>query len=171
MIVIGTTPGRENWLHDCLKSIDKPVLILSAFNYELGKIKWCANHLNTNFLFLQDSTIIKNSNWMDDLLNKQMSIALFNDPYIYGTYMGVYEIEVLKQIEIPQPSTKAEAVHFEIAWTKKYVEKAKRVEVAFPEISDAKAKQGYHQGRLNLILENEYLIKYKGDWGQKPLVD
>jgi hypothetical protein len=172
MIVVGTTPGREHWLKDCIQSIHKELLILSDYRYELGKIKWCAEHLTNNFLFLQDSVILKETFWIDKLFAKNKSIALFNDPAIYGTYMGIYEPLILKTMDIPIPKNKAEAVHFEIEWTKKYAEKAQNVEIAFPDVTDAKStKKELRYGRLNLVLENEYLIKYKGNWGQKPLLD
>jgi hypothetical protein len=38
MIVVGTTPGRENWLKQCLESIQRPVLVLYDHTFELGKI-------------------------------------------------------------------------------------------------------------------------------------
>ena len=139
MIVVGTTPGREHWLKDCIQSIDKELLILSDYRYELGKIKWCAEHLTNNFLFLQDSVILKQTLWIDKLFAKNKSIALFNDPAIYGTYMGIYEPLILKTMDIPIPQNKAEAVYFEIEWTKKYAEKAQNVEIAFPDVSDSKS--------------------------------
>jgi len=38
----------------------------------------------------------------------------------------------------------------------------------FPELSDANAtRKEMKFGRENLVLENDYLIKYKGDWGQR----
>ena len=35
----------------------------------------------------------------------------------------------------------------------------------FPEFTDHNAKGvEQHHGRINLVLENDYLIKYKGTW-------
>jgi hypothetical protein len=35
----------------------------------------------------------------------------------------------------------------------------------FPELTDGNAKgTEEHHGRINLVLENNYLIKYKGTW-------
>jgi hypothetical protein len=86
--------------------------------------------------------------------------------------MGIYDPKVLRQIDVPIPKSKAEAIEFELSWTKKYVDQVGSVEVLFPELKDANA-QGIEMrhGRENLILENEYLIKYKGNWGQKPALD
>ena len=55
MIVIATTPGREQWLQQCLASIKHPVLVLSDFTFELGKINWIFNNTKIErFMFLQD---------------------------------------------------------------------------------------------------------------------
>ena len=61
MIVVATTPGRENWLKQCLESIERPVMVLSDFTFELGKIKWVFENTKIQrFMFLQDSVVIKN---------------------------------------------------------------------------------------------------------------
>lgn len=172
MIVIGTSPGREHWLADCLKSLQKPCLIIRDSNYELGKIKWCQENLNNPFFFFQDSIIFKSTKWIEEALERNQSISLNSDPDLYGTYMGVYDPKILSQIEIPIPKSKAEAVELELTWTKKYVMKAGEVSVLFPDFKDSNAKRKeFRHGRENLVLENDHLIKYKGDWGQKPILD
>ena len=172
MIIIATTPGRENWLAQCLASITKPVLVLSDFTFELGKINWIFNRTNVErFLFLQDSVVIKDEK-LFELLYERASIALTNDPNVYGMYMGVYEREHLVKIDIPIPKSKREAIEFEMSWTAKYCQVAKNVRVAFPDLTDRNAKKKEIVfGRENLVLENEYLIKYKGNWGQISTLD
>lgn len=172
MIVIGSTPNRENWVKDCLNSLRLPCLILTDFTYELGKIAWCAKNVGQNFFFFQDSIIFKSTNWILELLEKNKSVALTSDPVPYGTYMGIYEIDVLRRIEIPIPKSKAEAIEYELNWTASYIREAGSYEIAFPDFTDAKAtRKEFRYGRENLVLENEYLIKYKGNWGQKPALD
>lgn len=167
MIVVATTPGRENWLAQCLASITQPVLVLSDFTFELGKINWIFNKTNVErFLFLQDSVVIKNEK-LFELLYERASIALTNDPNVYGMYMGVYEREHLAKIDIPIPESKREAIEFEMSWTAKYCQAAKNVRIAFPDLTDRNAtKKEIVFGRENLVLENDFLIKYKGNWGQ-----
>ena len=90
-----------------------------------------------------------------------------NDPSVYGMYMGVYEREHLAKIDIPMPESKREAIEFEMSWTAKYCQAAKNVRVAFPDLTDRNAtKKEIVFGRENLVLENDFLIKYKGNWGQ-----
>jgi hypothetical protein len=169
MIVIATTPGREQWLQQCLASIEQPVLVLSDFTFELGKIKWIFNNTKIErFMFLQDSVVIKNQNLFDLLLKDKGSIALTNDPCMYGMYLGVYERHILEKIEIPIPKTKAESIAYELSWTDNYCKVARNVRLAFTDFSDSRStRKQVLFGRENLVLENDFLIKYKGNWGQQ----
>jgi hypothetical protein len=172
LIVIGSSPGREHWLKDCINSLRLPCLTISDSKYELSKIAWCAKHLGKKFFFFQDSVVFKSTRWISELLEKDKSIALTSDPVPYGTYMGIYDPEILRRIEIPIPNSKQEAIDYELTWTETYIKEAKDYEIAFPDFSDAKAKKKvFKHGRENLVLENDYLIKYKGNWGQKPALD
>lgn len=171
MIIIATTPSRENWLADCVRSINRPVIILSDFNYELGKLIWCANNLDEPFLFLQDSIELKSTDWIDDILSLNKSVALTDDPSPYGMYMGVYDPSILKLTSLPQPKSKAEAIKFEVEWTREYAQLTNPV-IYFPELRDSNAKRTIDRyGKTCLVLENDYLIKYKSNWGQKPALD
>ena len=169
MIVIATTPGREQWLQQCLASIKHPVLVLSDFTFELGKINWIFNNTKIDrFMFLQDSVVIKNQSLFDLLLKDKGSISLTNDPCMYGMYLGVYERQILEKIEIPVPKTKAESIAYELSWTDNYCKAARNVRLAFTDFSDSRSKRKQVLfGRENLVLENDFLIKYKGNWGQQ----
>ena len=168
MIVIATTPGRQDWLKQCLNSISKPVLVLSDFTFELGKINWIFNNTKIDrFMFLQDSIIIKDEKIFELLYEDKGSIALTNDPCMYGMYMGVYERHVLEKVDIPIPKSKAESIQYELTWTDAYCKAARNVRLAFTDLTDSRAKRKeVIFGRENLVLENDFLIKYKGNWGQ-----
>lgn len=168
MIVIATTPGRQDWLKQCLNSISKPVLVLSDFTFELGKINWIFNNTKIDrFMFLQDSIIIKDEKIFELLYEDKGSIALTNDPCMYGMYMGIYERQVLEKIDIPIPKSKAESIQYELTWTETYCKAARNVRLAFTDLTDSRAKRKeVIFGRENLVLENDFLIKYKGNWGQ-----
>jgi len=172
MIVVATTPGREHWVNDCLKSLNKACLVISDFGYELGKIKWCANNLKTPFFFFQDSVVFKNTDWIDDLLARNKSIALTNDPDIYGMYMGIYIPEILQKCKFPEVTNKADAIRYEIEWTKHYVNQAIDVDIAFSDLRDSSStKKVIRHGKQCLVLENKHIIKFKSNWGQKPALD
>lgn len=168
MIVIATTPGRQDWLKQCLNSISKPVLVLSDFTFELGKINWIFNNTKIDrFMFLQDSIIIKDEKIFELLYEDKGSIALTNDPCMYGMYMGIYERHVLEKVDIPIPKSKAESIQYELTWTEAYCKAARNVRLAFTDLTDSRAKRKeVIFGRENLVLENDFLIKYKGNWGQ-----
>lgn len=168
MIVIATTPGRQDWLKQCLNSISKPVLVLSDFTFELGKINWIFNNTKIDrFMFLQDSIIIKDERIFELLYEDKGSIALTNDPCMYGMYMGIYERHVLEKVDIPIPKSKAESIQYELTWTEAYCKAARNVRLAFTDLTDSRAKRKeVIFGRENLVLENDFLIKYKGNWGQ-----
>jgi len=62
-------------------------------------------------------------------------------------------------------SDKRDAIRHEIDWHKRYVEVAGNPQVLFPELTDANStRQEERHGRTNLVLENDYLVKYKGTW-------
>ena len=70
--VVCTTPKREMWLKDCLKSIgDRPIMVLSDYSYEVGKLDFLVKHTKLErFLLLQDSVVFKDADKFYDLLSK-----------------------------------------------------------------------------------------------------
>ena len=93
------------------------------------------------------------------------SVALTDDPYYYGCYAGVYERWVIDKIGIPVMADKADAIRNEIAWHELYFKTVGELTVLFPELRDSNAtRQVELYGRTNLVLENDYIVKYKGTW-------
>jgi hypothetical protein len=120
------------------------------------------------FLFMQDSMVIKKPEFFEMIDEYDSSLSINKDPSFYGCYMGIYERKILDQIEIPTIAKKSESIRNEIDWNFQYVSKLDVIPVLFPEFSDANAtRKEIKFGRENLVLENDYLIKYKGDWGQR----
>jgi len=166
LVVIGSAPGREDWLKDCSASINREHLAVVNTGFELAKIDWVIKNTNCDrFLFLQDSWIIKSAEFWEQLEMHSGSIALSRDPYFYGCYAGVYERSIIERIGIPAITEKRQAIHFEIAWHQEYVKVSGEPYVLFPELTDANAKRQVEKyGRINLVLENDYIAKYKGTW-------
>jgi hypothetical protein len=125
---------------------------------------------NTNadrFLFLQDSWKIKDDRFWSLLDELSGSIAITSDPYLFGCYAGVYERKVIDQIGVPIMTDKADSIRHEITWHELYAKAADKVNVLFPELTDSNATEQLELlGRTNLVLENDYIIKYKGTWYQ-----
>lgn len=167
--VVCTTPQREMWLKDCLESIgDRPIMVLSDFSYEVGKLDFLVKHTKLErFLLLQDSVVFKDADKFYDLLSKyQGSVSLNKCPTFYGSYMGVYERRILEQLQIPVANTKKDQVVFECTFSDAYVSLVGgAVPVMYPELDDAH-NTGFvkRYGRENMVLENDVMIKYKGTW-------
>jgi hypothetical protein len=165
-IVIATTPGRENWLTQCLGSLgDKTAIVLSDYSFELGKIKWVYdNTCLDRWLLLQDSVVVKDHRFFDLLEEYPHSVAVSNCPTVFGMYLGVYSRDTLSAVGIPKVNSKEEAIHYEVAWSNKYCS-VENVPVLFTDFADGNSKGfRYVFGRNNMVIENEYLIKYKGNW-------
>lgn len=166
LVVIGSAPDRQEWLADCSASIKRDHIAVVSFGFELAKIGWVMDNTNADrFLFLQDSWVIKNKTFWDLLDDTSGSVALTADPYFFGCYAGVYERSVIDQIGVPIITTKREAIDNEIAWHQDYVKVAGEPSVLFPDLKDSNAtRQVEKHGRANLVLENDYIAKYKGTW-------
>jgi hypothetical protein len=168
MIVIGTSPGREEWANDCAKSLDRPYLIVSSYGYELGKIKWIYDNTNIDrFVFLQDSVVITDPTIFDRVKETSGSICFHHEARHMSCYLGVYERKILDKIKIPVIMTKQEAVENESQWINNYLNAVDDIKCF-----DTDGYFGnieFRHGRENLIYTNHFLIKYRGDWGQKPI--
>lgn len=171
LIVIGSSPDRAEWLEISSGSIGREHLIVSNWGYELNKIRWVIeNTAAARFLFLQDSWEVKSPEFFTILEGTTGSVALTSDPYYFGCFAGVYERAVIEKIGIPDIKTKLDAVLAERWWHEAYVRVAGAPTVLFPELTDDRATEiRVFNGRENLILENEYVIKYKGTWREEQL--
>jgi hypothetical protein len=166
LVVIGSSPDRQKWLADCSGSIKRDHIAVVNTGYELGKIRWVMENTTAQrFLFLQDSWQIKDERFWQLLDGLSGSVAITADPYFFGCYAGVYERSVIEQIGVPVMADKRDAILHEIKWHKSYVEVAGEPTVLFPDLTDSKALgQIELHARTNLVLENDYLVKYKGTW-------
>ena len=166
LIAIGTNPDRAHWAHDSSASIGREHIVVSNYGYELAKLGWLMTHTTADrFLFLQDSWVVKTPDFFDLLTEHTGSLALLSDPYYFGCYAGIYERKVIEEIGVPTISLKFDAVQAERSWHESYVQISGEPPVLFPELRDDTATEvRHHHGRDNLILENDYIIKYKGTW-------
>jgi len=167
LIVVATSPGREEWAKDCSESIKRPHMVLSIYGYELGKIKWLYENTNLDrFAILQDSVVITNPDIFDKIWDTPGSICLHHEARHMSCYLGVYERKVLDKIDIPVINTKDASVFNESAWITNYLQAADET-VCFDTDGSFGAIEPRH-GRDNLIYSNSFLIKYRGNWGQLP---
>lgn len=166
LTVIGSSPDRTGWLADCSASIQREHIVVSGWGFELAKIRWVMENTTAErFLFLQDSWVIKSEGFWDLLGQFEGSVALTRDPYFFGCYAGVYERSVVDRIGTPVVKDKQDSILLEIDWHRRYVEASVEPTVLFPELTDKNAAGiVVKHGRENLVLENEFVRKFKGTW-------
>lgn len=133
--------------------------------YELGKIRWIYDHTDIDqFLFLQDSVVVKDMLWIDDIFSHDESVSLSHKHFFM--YMGKYTRKDLAKVDFPEVRTKSKAVRYEDEWTSKYAPDCPSL---WPLYDTDVFEQ--RNGRLNMVLENEHIVKYKGTWHPSMIID
>lgn len=169
-VVVSTGAGRGGWVADCLDSIHRPNVTVckSQTGGELGAIRMI--HEGTRWprwLLLQDSCVVKNQELFDLVDAAAGPLLIAPRPCMY---LAVYERSVLDEIGIPDVPAGADrrfAIAHETTWLDQYAA-ATSAPVLFPEFTDDNAiRVEQRHGRVNLVLENNHLIKYKGTWQAK----
>lgn len=167
-VVISTGPDRGHWVRDALDSISLPDVTVckSQTGGELGAIRMIYHGTRwPRWLMLHDSCVVKDQGLFDLVNDVNGPLLIAPRPCMY---LAVYERSILDRTgipDLPAGTNRALAIAAEVAWMDRYVATAGSVPVLFPEFTDANATriEGRY-GRTNLVLENEYLIKYKGTW-------
>lgn len=170
-IVIATTPGREEWLANLLKSFgdyrDYKIMIISDHSYELGKIKFVMEHTDIDeFVLLHDSCEIKDTGVFALMFNNKYSVAFSRDFFMY---MGKYQRWYLKLMDIPYVVTKRQSVEQERTFNEQYA-LITPYEILEPQLID---KYVFEEkfGRTNMVVENKWIKKYKGTWDPAMIKD
>lgn len=172
-IVIGTYHGREDWLADCLQSLagyETYPVISVAIPWELNVIKWCYQWTNLDeFLFLQDTVVLKDLRWLDYVMGDSSGdVSLCHK--LYFMYLGKYRRQTINAMYAPVwpvVNNKRDAVTYEGEWTNRYVE-AGEVVTSLWDLDDTEHYVERH-GRLNKVIENDHIIKYKGTWSPEMI--
>jgi hypothetical protein len=177
-IVIGTTPSSYQWLQQCLESLkdykDYPIVILSDYNFELGKIRWMYENTHMDeFLFLPDTVIIRKPEIFKKVFDeyKGHSVTFRSNG---NCYMVKYRREILDKMKIPIAHNKDESIFHENYFNKTYLS-LDDTKVLFPNLVDILVEENTEQkfGGKELKMENEYFCKWKGIWDvtqYRPLV-
>ena len=82
--------------------------------------------------------------------------------------MGKYRKEILEKTGFPTIENKVDAVRYEWDWTEKYIQYENRYNVIFQDFFDRNIFVGKHN-RTNMVIENDFLIKYKSMWDASKL--
>lgn len=172
-IIIATTNGREQWLEQCLESLEGytryPKLVTMSGDWELGKIKNASESMVIDeFIFLQDSMVIKDYKWIDEAFDYHGSVSIGWRPFFM--YLGKYKTDILRSIEIPKVNNKLDAVNYEYTWPLEYIKADPSTKHIFTDLTDTNIFLEKF-GRMNMVLENDQLIKYKGTWSLDMVKD
>ena len=170
-IIIATTKNRSEWAKQCYDSLNGytryPVIILDHYEYELGKIRWVIENTNLDeFILLQDSVVLKSTEWLDEVFDHNGSVSFAKRPFFM--YLGKYRRTALEQNGMPTVSSKQQSVDYEDTWTKAYAENENFITLF--DLSDTNHFQE-HLGRNNMIIENDKLVKYKHIWSDDMIYD
>lgn len=166
LVVVGTSPGRENWVRQCLASLNRESLVVSGFGFELGTISFILERTTIErFVFIQDSVQILDDRVFDIIEKMNEPNCLLHDPDCYGSYMGVYDRKHLNKVLTSPAFSKEDSILGEMKWTSEYLKFAGECNHALGRDWEVK---GYEKsnGRVSQVIETRFIRKYKGDWGQ-----
>jgi hypothetical protein len=162
-IFIGSYKGSP-FLQGCLDSIPTncECIVVRNDGYECGCLRWVqANYQGDKFLFIQDSSRIKNPVWVYDCFLDSKSYSLNNETGLMSMYSGVYRTDLLRQITIPETKTKMDAVLFEMSIGHAYGHLDPQTEVLWPELTFENARNERIFEREVKVYENDFFLKYK----------
>lgn len=179
VIYIATTPGRIEFITNFLNSIRKyngeyPIFIESAYGYDW--YDFARNHDYDEIFFLHDSVEIKDLSIFDLVFKtyKGKSVSFDDKPYFImglGKFLKKPYIETAN-LYPPVPEAYVAYRDIEFTFGLKYCEVAGEIPVVLsPEFT--KCEWTGHKkerrfttkfGRYNLILQNQWIKKYKGHW-------
>lgn len=169
VIIICTTINRTDWLKNCLdsfKGYNKYPIITLMINEGKGRFADFINEIKKlnydEFIILQDSMEIKDTNIFDICFNNPCSVSLSSVPEKFGNFHGKFIMSTFREVDVPEIKDKKDDVLFEIKFSKDYVSKCGE----YVELCDLKHTNNFEEkfGRLNMVTENEFIKKYKGTW-------
>lgn len=174
-IIITTSEATKPFLKDCLASLGTtyPVIVVGNNGYsdnidvvndwngfELGGILR-GMELFDEFIYLPDTVVIKDPTLFERCFEKKGGVEISPS---FLSYIGKFDSEVCRSIGVPKVNSKREAVNEEFIWTRIYMKNDPDLHLLddmLPLISDTYEMR---HGRNNQVIENKYLIKYKGTW-------
>jgi len=169
-IVISTHKSTELFYIDSMLSLrgcKYPIIVayntLEDNQYENKGLK-VGMKMFENFIFLHDTVIIKNLSLFDKLFEYKDIVSI--SPR-FLSYLGKFNSEILRQKNIPEVKTKQGSYELEMLLKKIFP----NTPCFDPTFVDGNHRFEQKYGRMNMVLENDYLIKYKGTWSTNMIKD
>lgn len=161
IVVNGMDPVNASMLNwESAKGRDTCVMFNSWNGYELGGVMRGAEMFD-EFVHIMDSCVVHDYRMFHYMFAFPVSVHLC--PKFYS-YLGKYKTEVLKRIGIPKITTKDDAIKHEHHWHQQYLAadpSSIQLEPIMPITTNTFEKK---HGRMNMVLSNGYMTKYKGTW-------
>ena len=176
LIVIVTNDRNEDWVKNLLSSILTPYKILVYTNdyenseFELGALRHAYENTDADeILLLQDTVEIKDNKLFDVVFFDYVGKSVFINPQ-GQSYLNKYRREVLDKMVIPVVSTKMESIDQEGAFHRLYESYDNNIIRLCPDLVDREVFVKKF-GARKMMLECEYLKKYKGVWDKNMVKD
>jgi len=160
-IIVITYPGSP-WLSDCIASLEGvsyPVFLCinpkGKSAYDAAAFYYATEHNIEEFVVLHDTMEIKDITLFDKLFELDGNVQL---SHLWQMCLGKFTLNRLTPLP-PKPFGKLPAIKFEGT----YVRTIKADHKPFPLLEDTSVFVEKH-GKKRMVIENEYILKYKGTW-------
>ena len=160
--IIVVTYKNSPFLAECVNSLEGckyPIYLMinpdKDCPYDPGAFYYAKEHNIQKFIILHDSMVVKDKKIFDMAFELDGLVSIGDN---FLMCLGKYELDKLP--ELPEkPRTKYQAVMFETD----FLHGIKPDHTLCPEFKDRQVFVEKH-GLQRMVLENEYLIKYKSTW-------
>lgn len=166
IIIVSHENGMEQ-TRNLLNTIDTtyPVIIVtnpaSNSSYEMLGIKTAIEYGIDEFILLQSTIEIKDNKIFDIIFENYQNNSVFMNPFGH-MFLNKYRLDIITQLKLPIVKTKRDAIYAELNMHKAY--RKLEVPVIFDENFVDNSKREHKFGRVNMVIENDYIKKYKGTW-------
>jgi len=175
IIYVATTPGRYEFIANFLQSMkgyDGKYPLFIESSYEYGWFDFAQSHQWDELLFLHDSVEIKDYALFDLVFEKYKgkSVSFTDTPY-FLMGLGKFLRKPYLEVSFDTKNAYMDYKDKEFLFGKIYTKSTETPIVLFPDFMDSErqinGKVRHFErkfGRQNLVLENQYIKKYKGHW-------
>jgi hypothetical protein len=165
--------GQSPWLNELLDTIhtDYPVIVTNHEGWGIDGVRKMFTHTEFDEIFFLNETMLVKDNIIWDIVFEKFkgeSVAIGEN---YLMWLGKYLRKHVLQTTFPVVTSKREDITLgEFEWNKQYIGQDSSF-YTVGMMTDTFDKYEERHGRTNMVLENEYFIKYKATWDLGMLND
>lgn len=166
IIAIVHHQSNKLFLDDLLKSLEGVEYPIKVYEndpndsrFELGVLQKALDEFDDDVFLIQDSCEVKDVALFDKAAKHNGGLALCHR---FMSYLGKYKKDVLKQMEIPVVTHKNDSIHHELHFNSLYMRLDPEFIYLDPMVDNEQREEKH--GRINMILENQWVKKYKNTW-------